>query len=331
MVEYFLWEQEDLDHQPTPCVLDLKVTESEAGLRLDVFLTRHLEETSRSSVQSWIREGRVLVSERPCSKPSYKVKSGEYVLVEVPPLEPAEPKPDPEIPLDVVYEDEHLLVVNKQKGLVVHPARGHPDKTLVNALLYHCKDLSGIAGVLKPGIVHRLDKNTTGLMVVAKNDRSHIGLQAQFKERSVLKVYHALVHGVPQPASGRIEQPIARHAVDRVRMAVRPDGKNAISEYRVVERWGEQYSLLDVHILTGRTHQIRVHMAWLGNPVVGDPLYGRLKNSLGIEGQALHCRKLGFSHPVTGRELEFEAKLPPDFENALSRLRLEGCTYKLRS
>ncbi|MGE0495238.1 MAG: RluA family pseudouridine synthase [Vulcanimicrobiota bacterium] len=300
-------------------VLELEVEPESAGLRLDVYLAGRLE-YSRSLLQDWIRDARVVLGGKP-TKASTKVKAGQQVLVEVPPLEPADPVPDPTIPLEVIYEDESILVINKQRGLVVHPAIGNPDGTLVNALLAHETTWSGIRGVQKPGIVHRLDKNTTGLMVTAKNDRAHVGLQNQFRDRMVLKVYRALVHGVPSPREGRIHQPIGRHVVDRTRMAVLPTGKPAFSDYKVLEVFEEDYAYVEVHIHTGRTHQIRVHMAWLGHQIVGDPMYGRRKNPFGLVGQALHCFRLGFVHPTRGDSLEFTCDLPEDFQRILDRLR----------
>jgi 23S rRNA pseudouridine1911/1915/1917 synthase len=204
--------------------------------------------------------------------------------------------------------------------LVIHPATSHRSGTLVNALLAHCRDLSGIRGVEKPGIVHRLDKDTSGLMVVAKNDLAHLGLTHQFSERQVHKLYTALVHGVPAQGRGRIEQPIARHPVDRLRMAVSSKGKTAISDYEVVEKW-THFARVEVTLHTGRTHQIRVHMTHLGHPLIGDPLYGRRNNPFGLEGQALHCSQLGFRHPVTHQMLEFRADLPEVLQSILRSLR----------
>ncbi|MCA9796570.1 MAG: RluA family pseudouridine synthase [Candidatus Eremiobacteraeota bacterium] len=300
-------------------VLELEVEPESAGQRLDVYLAARLE-YSRSLLQDWIRDARVVLGGKP-AKSSTKVKANQQVLVEVPPLEPADPLPDPTIPLSVVYEDDSILVINKQRGLVVHPAIGNPDGTLVNALLAHETVWSGIRGVQKPGIVHRLDKNTTGLMVTAKNDRAHVGLQNQFRDRSVLKIYRALVHGVPSPRQGRIHQPIGRHVVDRTRMAVVPTGKPAISDYKVLEVFEGDYAYVEVHIHTGRTHQIRVHMAWLGHQIVGDPMYGRRQNPFGLVGQALHCYRLGFVHPTRGDSLEFTCDVPEDFQCILDRLR----------
>lgn len=305
-------EVEPAGEAPGP--LELQVSDDQAGLRLDQFLSAQLD-YSRSLLQDWIRGGMIAVDGRPL-KPSAKLKAGQRITVVVPPLTPAEPEADPSIPLEVVFEDPHLLVINKQRGLVVHPAVGNPDGTLVNALLAYSRDWSGIRGVSKPGIVHRLDKHTSGLMVIARNDRAHLSLQNQFKDRSVLKVYQALVWGVPPTKRGRINQPLGRDPHHRLRMAVVNTGRIALSDYEVVEMLGPQHALVEVRLHTGRTHQIRVHLSWLGFPIVGDPMYGRLRPSYGMSGQALHCLRLGFSHPVDGRALEFTAPLPEDFLKA---------------
>lgn len=300
-------------------LLELRVEEGYEGTRLDLYLAQQLE-YSRSLLQDWLKQGRVMVAGRQV-KASARVKSGQEILIEVPPLEPADPVPDPTIPLDVVFEDEHILVLNKQRGLVVHPAMGNPDGTLVNALLAHAKDWSGIRGVQKPGIVHRLDKNTSGLMVTAKHDQACVGLQNQFRDRQILKVYRALVWGVPHPKQGRINQPLARNPRDRIKMAVVAGGKVAISDYQVLETLGQEHALVEVSLHTGRTHQIRVHLAWLGYPIVGDTLYGKRRSDYGLGGQALHCCRLGFTHPVGGKTLEFDCPIPPDFQAAMNALR----------
>ncbi len=287
-------------------------------MRLDAYLAGQLE-FSRSLLQDWIKAGRVEVDGK-AVKPSARLKGEPTIVIDVPPLAPAEPVPDPTIPVNAVYEDEHLLVLDKQRGLVVHPAVGNPDGTLVNALLAHCPTWSGIRGVGRPGIVHRLDKHTSGLMVVAKSDAAHLGLQEQFQERSVLKIYQTLVWGVPHPLSGRINQPLGRDPRDRLKMAVVPTGKSGLSDYRTLEAYGDKHALVEVHLHTGRTHQIRVHLAWLGFPVVGDPVYGRIRSSFGLSGQALHCTRLGITHPLSGERLQFEAPLPEDFLQAQRQL-----------
>ena len=306
-------------------VLQFYACGSDAGSRLDHFLVRCLPERTRSLIQDWIEGGMVMVGGLP-SKSSFRLKPGQEILVEVPPLEPADPEPEAGIPLDVLFEDEHILVLNKQKGLVIHPAAANRTGTLVNALLHHCHDLSGIRGVEKPGIVHRLDKDTTGVMVVAKNDAAHLGLTTQFSDRAVLKIYEAIVHGQPNPGRGRIQQSIARHTVDRIRMAVNPRGKTAITEYDTLERWefhAQTFSRVEMQLLTGRTHQIRVHLAWLGCPLVGDPVYTKRSNPFGLVGQALHCKRLGFSHPVSHVPLEFSVAPPADYSSILEMLRAD--------
>ncbi|MFN8607652.1 MAG: RluA family pseudouridine synthase [Vulcanimicrobiota bacterium] len=311
------WFDEEVEEQQNE-VRELSVPPEHEGSRLDLFLVAHFPERSRSLLQDWIESGQVLVGMRP-GKASSRLKAGQEVLVEIPALEPAEPEAE-QIPLDVLFEDEHLLVLNKARGMVVHPAVGNFQGTLVNALLWHCRDLSGIRGVEKPGIVHRLDKDTSGLMVVAKNDQAHLGLTNQFAERMVNKHYQAIVHGHPQPARGRVDQPIGRHPVDRIRMAVNPRGKTAITDYEVNQQLGS-YSLLDLQIHTGRTHQIRVHLTWLGFPIVGDPLYGRRSHPFAIQGQALHCARLGFRHPAEHRPMEFAVGPPADMQAILGALR----------
>lgn len=315
------WFDEEEEEAPLE-VREYQVTPEQEGLRLDHFLAQVMPDRSRSLLQDWIEAGRVLVAGRP-ARSSARLKVHQDVLVEIPPLEPAQPEAE-QIPLDILYEDSHLLVLNKQRGLVIHPATSNRSGTLVNALLGHCRDLSGIRGVEKPGIVHRLDKDTSGVMVVAKNDPAHLGLTHQFQQRLVSKHYEAVVHGVPQPARGRVDQPIGRHPVDRVRMAVNPRGKTAITDYDLRESFGDRFALVDLQIHTGRTHQIRVHMTWLGYPLVGDPLYGRRANAFDFEGQALHCARLGFAHPVDHRPLEFTAPQPKVMQDLLRQLRGES-------
>jgi len=300
-------------------IQDFRVGSDAEGLRLDHFLVQSMPERSRSQIQAWVDAGRVLLNGRP-TKASARLKPGQELLVEIPPLEPAEPIPQ-RIPLDILYEDSSVLVLNKQRGLVIHPAIANPDGTLVNALLAHCNDLSGIRGVEMPGIVHRLDKNTSGVMVVAKSDRAHLGLTNQFRDRTVLKVYEAIVHGVPSPRRGTINQQIGRHTTDRTRMAVVPHGRVAVTDYEVAEEFADAYSRVELHIHTGRTHQIRVHMTWMNHPIVGDPLYGRRANPFGLVGQALHCKRLGFVHPVLGKAMEFTSEPPAEYLEVLNRLR----------
>ncbi|MDI3281180.1 MAG: RluA family pseudouridine synthase [Bacillota bacterium] len=294
--------------------------EEAAGSRLDVFLAAHHLVPSRSAAQRLIEGGRVLVDGAAVRKPSYRLRPGERVEVRLPPPAPVEVVPE-EIPLDILYEDEDLVVVNKPRGMPVHPGAGRSSGTLVNALLAHCRDLSGVGGALRPGIVHRLDKDTTGLLVVAKHDAAHLHLARQIKERRVTRIYLALVHGRLPAAEGKIEAPIGRHPVARKKMAVvARRGRAALTYYRVLEEWA-RFSLLEVKLGTGRTHQIRVHLAYLGHPVAGDPTYGRRRAELGLEGQALHAAVLGFCHPRTGEYVEFSAPPPEDFQRALALLR----------
>ncbi|MBI2875608.1 MAG: RluA family pseudouridine synthase [Candidatus Tectomicrobia bacterium] len=298
--------------------------------RLDAWLAREQAALSRSQIQRLIEEGRVRVNGSPV-KAHYRPKPGDQIEILLPEPQPALPQPEP-IPLEIVYEDSSLVVINKPAGLVVHPGAGNPTGTLVNALLYHCPDLSGIGGVERPGIVHRLDKETSGLLVVAKDDLTHRGLARQWEDRSIRRRYLALVKGRVAPEKGRIETLIGRHPVERKKMAVvRQKGRVAITEYQILERWAD-FSLLELHLRTGRTHQIRVHLASRGHPVVGDRVYGRRTEGQGqplpvqaalegLHGLALHAATLGFVHPRSGEPLEFEAALPPDFAHLLQVLR----------
>jgi 23S rRNA pseudouridine1911/1915/1917 synthase len=296
----------------------LELTADRSGERLDTFVARRCPELSRSHARRLIDEGLVTVDGRQ-GKPSQRVTAGLNVSVTIPPPEAIELAPE-DIPLTIIYQDADIIVLDKPAGLTVHPAPGHPSGTLVNALLAACPDLRGIAGTLRPGIVHRLDKDTSGLMVVAKNDRAQRALQRQLKDRDVHKTYLALVHGVPKPREGLIEAPIGRHPKNRKKMAVVAGGREAITKYRVREELaGGRYSLLEVEPVTGRTHQIRVHMAALGHPIAGDATYG--KRSDIIARQALHASKLAFAMPLGGRAVEFESPLPSDMREALERLR----------
>ena len=309
------------------------VDESASGERLDRALAAALPDLTRSRVKALIESRRVALEDgRTIEEPSRKVKTGERFIVDIPEPEPAEPKPQA-IDLDILYEDSDLLVVNKPAGLVVHPAPGNPDSTLVNALLAHCGDsLSGIGGVRRPGIVHRLDKDTSGVMVVAKNDRSHHALAKLFAAHDLTRIYQALVWGGPKAQKGTIEAAIGRHPVDRKRMAVRTSsGRMAVTDYWVERRFGPPLapiaSLLGAKLGTGRTHQVRVHLAHLGCPVVGDPVYGRKSrnasqpDSLRTFGrQALHAAVLEFRHPRTGKEMRFATELPQDIRMLVAEL-----------
>jgi 23S rRNA pseudouridine1911/1915/1917 synthase len=299
--------------------LEWTAGEADAGERLDKFVTESLEtETSRTQVQLWIRDGHVTVNGG-AVKPNYKLASGDRVRVTVPEPEEADIRPEP-IPLDIVYEDADVIVVNKPRGLVVHPAPGHTSGTLVNALLHHCRDLSGINGVLRPGIVHRIDKDTSGLLMAAKNDYAHLGLAEQLKAHTVQRTYIALVHGNVVHDHGTIDAPIGRDPHDRKMYTVTDkNSKEAVTHFRVVERFGD-YTLVELKLETGRTHQIRVHMKFIGHPLVGDPMYGRSKG-LTMDGQALHAAVLGFEHPRTKERLLFEAPMPADMEHLLHVLR----------
>ena len=296
----------------------LRLTADRGGERLDSFIARRAPQLSRSHAQRLINEGLVTLDGRRV-RPSERVRAGAQVEVTVPPAEEPALEPEAGIPLPILYQDLDILVVDKPAGLTVHPAPGHPRGTLVNALLARVPGLRGIAGTVRPGIVHRLDKDTSGLMVVAKNDRAMRALQKQLKDREVHKAYLALVHGVPNPRHGVIEAPVGRHPVNRKKMAVVPGGREAITRYRVLrEIAGGRYALLEVEPVTGRTHQIRVHLAAIGHPVFGDPLYGK-RSSL-LPRQFLHAARLGFKMPLGGREVEFESPLPPDLQRALLQL-----------
>ncbi|GIO30567.1 MULTISPECIES: RluA family pseudouridine synthase [Paenibacillus] len=287
--------------------------------RIDKYITESWEEdVSRSQVQLWIGSGHVKVNGQPV-KANYKLAEGDVLEVTVP--EPAVVEIVPEdIPLDVAYEDSDLIVVNKPRGMVVHPAPGHASGTLVNALMYHCKDLSGINGELRPGIVHRIDKDTSGLLMAAKNDKAHASLAAQLKEHSVTRKYVALVHGNVSHDQGTVDAPIGRDPLDRKMFTVtEKNSKHAVTHFAVLERFGD-YTLLELQLETGRTHQIRVHMKFIGHPLVGDPVYGRSKG-IKMDGQALHAKVLGFVHPSSGEYLEFTAEIPPDMEQLLFNLR----------
>ena len=298
----------------------LKATAEDAGARLDAWLAGQLEGVSRSAAARLLEEGQVTCGGRPAAK-NTRLQGDETVCVTLPDPEPVDVVPQ-NIPLDIVYEDDDVIVVNKPKGLVVHPAPGHPDGTLVNALLYHCGDsLSGIGGELRPGIVHRIDMDTTGVIIACKNDMAHNSIAAQLKEHSITRRYQAIVHGVLKDDAGTVEGPIGRHPTDRKKMAINhKNGKEAITHYKVLERFG-QATYIECRLETGRTHQIRVHMASLGHPLLGDTVYGSSKNPYHLQGQALHAMILGFVHPITGEYLEFEAPLPEYFSKLLEKLR----------
>ncbi|MBO5213309.1 MAG: RluA family pseudouridine synthase [Clostridia bacterium] len=289
---------------------------------LSVVLNNDAEQIfSRSAVSVLLEQGNVILNSAPAGK-SVKVKGGDVIIVEIPDPKPLEAIPQA-IPLNIVYEDRHLLVVNKQQGMVVHPAAGNPDGTLVNALLFHCQgELSGINGVLRPGIVHRIDKDTSGLLIVAKTNDAHLGLAEQIKEHSFLREYEAVVIGCLKESSGTIDAPIGRDPKDRKKMAITPvNSKNAITHYQVLEEF-RGYSHVRFRLETGRTHQIRVHMSSKGHAIAGDPVYApKNADSLGLSGQCLHAKKIGFVHPISGKYMEFDSSLPPYFTALLQKLK----------
>lgn len=286
--------------------------------RLDAYLAKQLDETSRSYIQTLIKEKMVTVNQN-YVKASYIVNEGDHILVQLPKPKDLEIIPE-DIPLDIVYEDEDLVIINKPQDMVVHPAPGNYNGTLVNALLFHIKNLSSINGIKRPGIVHRLDKDTSGLLIIAKNDKTHKALANDLKDRIVKRVYIALVHGVINNNTGVINAPIGRHPVDRKRMAVTPkNSKEAITNYKVLERY-EKYSLVELSLETGRTHQIRVHMSYINHPIVGDPVYSKGKNQFNLEKQMLHAFKLGFVHPRSGEYMEFTTDLPEYFKRIINNL-----------
>ena len=289
--------------------------------RLDKIVTVLNPELSRSMIQKMLDDNKILVNGKK-EKASYKTKLNDEIKIEEIVAKEIELKAQ-DIPVDVIYEDEDIIVVNKPKGMVVHPANGNPDGTLVNAIMNICKDsLSGIGGEIRPGIVHRIDKDTSGLLIIAKNDKAHINLSEQIKNREITKKYVALVRGVIKENNATIDMPIGRSDKDRKKMAVRKDGKNAVTHFDVIKRY-DGYTYLDIKIDTGRTHQIRVHLAEIGYPIIGDSVYSNGKNPFGVEGQMLHAKSLEFKHPTTGKIMHLEAPLPEYFENVLKRLEEE--------
>ena len=298
----------------------LEVSPEHAGIRIDKYLAESLPDISRSYLQKLFRDGEIRMNGK-AVKASAKTLAGAEIVFAIP--EPEEPEILPEdIPLDILYEDDDVILINKPKDMVVHPAAGHYTGTLVNGLMYHCREgLSGINGVLRPGIVHRIDKDTTGVLVVCKNDRAHNGLAEQLAEHSITRKYRAIVCGNLKEDEGTVDAPLGRHPQDRKKMAiVRSGGKRAVTHYRVLERFGK-YTYIECQLETGRTHQIRVHMASLGHPLLGDEVYGRGKSPFKLEGQTLHAMVLGFIHPTTGEYMEFQAPLPEYFEKLLEKLR----------
>lgn len=294
--------------------------EDEIGKRIDVYIAEYKEELSRSRVQKLIENGLVTVNGK-AVKSNYKLRKGDILEVEIPDPEPLEIEAE-DIPLDIIYEDKDVAIVNKPQGMVVHPAPGHYSGTLVNALMYHCKDdLSGINGQMRPGIVHRIDKDTSGVLMIAKSDAAHNSLAQQLAVHSITRKYYAVVCGNIKEDSGTVDKPIGRSPKDRKKMAVVQGGRRAVTHYRVLERFGGKYTLIEAQLETGRTHQIRVHMASLGHPLLGDTVYGSEKQPFKLQGQVLHAKVLGFNHPSDGRYVEFESPLPEYFEKLLTKLR----------
>ena len=298
------------------------IVEELESIRLDAYISSKIPEISRMTVKRLLEENKILVNKK-VQKASYKVQKGDSIEVEIDKPKEIELKAQ-DIPIEIIYEDDDIIVVNKPKGLVVHPANGNPDGTLVNAIMAICKDsLSGIGGVIRPGIVHRLDKDTSGLLIVAKNDIAHINMSNQIKNREVKKTYIALVRGTVPENEATINMPIGRSTKDRKKMAVTRNGKEAITHFKVLERYNTQkgtYTLLQIKIDTGRTHQIRVHMSEIGHPVIGDKVYSNGKNEFGVEGQCLHAKILEFKHPVTGKQMHLEAPLPQYFQDILAKM-----------
>lgn len=285
--------------------------------RLDVYLSKMFEDKSRSYLQKLVENGNILVNEK-LKKANYKLKTNDEITIKMPELEELIVEPE-DMDINILYEDSDVIVVNKEQGMVVHPAPGNYSGTLVNALLYHCKDLSGINGVIRPGIVHRIDKDTSGVLVVAKNDNAHKKLAEQLKDHSMNREYIALVEGVIKEERGIVDKPIARHPKDRIKMAIVDGGRRAVTHYEIIDRF-EKNTLIKCKLETGRTHQIRVHMAHMGHPLVGDPVYGYKKQKFNLEGQMLHAKKLGFIHPTKNEYIEFESEIPGYFNEVLKKL-----------
>ena len=296
----------------------MKYIVEESGKRLDAYITSIDSEITRTAAQRLIEQGNILVNGEK-KKTAYKVSNGDIITIEKEKPKEIELKAQ-NIPIDIIYEDDDIIVVNKPKGMVVHPANGNPDGTLVNAIMAICKDsLSGIGGEIRPGIVHRLDKDTSGLLIVAKNDKAHVNMSEQIKNHEVKKTYIALVRGVVKENEATIDMPIGRSTSDRKKMAVIKTGRNAVTHIKVLKRYNK-YTLLQVNIETGRTHQIRVHLSYIGYPIIGDCTYSNGKNEFGVVGQCLHAKCLEFKHPITGAEMKLEAPLPKYFEEIIQKL-----------
>lgn len=295
----------------------MEITVSEAGVRLDKYVSENAENISRSFAAKLAENGQITANGKTVGK-NYKTAVGDILKIDLPEAEEAQILPE-DIPLDIVYEDDDLLVVNKPQGMVVHPAPGNYSGTLVNALMFHCKgNLSAINGTIRPGIVHRIDKDTSGLLVVAKNNGAHAALSEQLKEKKAVRKYYALVNGVVKE-NGTVDKPIARHPRDRKKMAVVQGGRDAVTHYKVLEIY-DRYTLLECILETGRTHQIRVHMSYIGHSIVGDKTYGRQKEEFKLSGQLLHAKTIGFVHPVTDEYMEFSSDIPEYFSQVLNKL-----------
>lgn len=299
---------------------DLVVEREDAEKRLDVFISESFDDLTRNAVQKLIEAENIKVNEK-VKKSNYKIKNGDFITIAIPEAEPVSIVPE-DIKLDILYEDKDLIVINKPQGMVVHPAPGHYSGTVVNALLFHCAgELSGINGVLRPGIVHRIDKDTSGVIVAAKTNTAHQSLASQLASHTITRKYNAVVFNKVKNEEGIVDRPIGRNPNDRKKMAVvEKNGKRAVTHYRVIEHLGK-YTHIEAQLETGRTHQIRVHMAYIGHPLVGDMVYGTKKQPVNLSGQALHARVLGFIHPVSGKYMEFEARLPEYFEKLIQKLK----------
>ena len=300
----------------------IKINEESVGKRIDSFIPSIKKDISRSMVQKLIKEENIKVNGKE-TKHSYKLKLNDEIEISIPEAKEIDLKAQ-DIPLDIIYEDDDIIVINKPKGMVVHPANGNPDGTLVNAVMAICKDsLSGIGGEIRPGIVHRLDKDTSGAIIVAKNDKAHVNLSEQLKEHKVKKTYLALVRGIIKENEATINMPISRSNKDRKKMDVNKEGKEAITHFKVLGRYKNKYTLLQINLETGRTHQIRVHLSYIGYPIIGDEVYSNGKNEWGIKGQCLHAWKLEFMHPITKEKISLEAEIPEYLKNILKELEEE--------
>ena len=300
----------------------IKINEESVGKRIDSFIPSIKKDISRSMVQKLIKEENIKVNGKE-TKHSYKLKLNDEIEISIPEAKEIDLKAQ-DIPLDIIYEDDDIIVINKPKGMVVHPANGNPDGTLVNAVMAICKDsLSGIGGEIRPGIVHRLDKDTSGAIIVAKNDKAHVNLSEQLKEHKVKKTYLALVRGIIKENEATINMPISRSNKDRKKMDVNKEGKEAITHFKVLRRYKNKYTLLQINLETGRTHQIRVHLSYIGYPIIGDEVYSNGKNEWGIKGQCLHAWKLEFTHPITKEKISLEAEIPEYLKNILKELEEE--------